>query len=125
MRSLICNPARLDGFKGADALLIGGQPSKAAEGRVNRFLLMVVRMVVFACGIGLPDLDHRIVHENTVTIVHAADEVNALAFSLRRHKSANRAAFGAAQMKEGACGLRGCRNEFVRFQTGSPPGRAE
>src|SRR5438477_12850758 len=118
MRRLIYNPARLDGFKSAGALLIRSQPSKASEGRFNRFLLMVVRMVVFACGIGLPNLDHRIVHENTVTIVHAADEMDALPFSLRCHKSANRAAFGAAQMKEGACGLRGCRNEFVRVQTG-------
>src|SRR5437763_15961383 len=83
MRGLVGNPAWLDGLEQASTVLIRGQPSKAAERRVNRLLLIVIRMVVFAGGIGLPDLDHRSVHGRAATIVHAPGEAYALALVCR------------------------------------------
>src|SRR5437764_9474506 len=124
MRRLVGNPAWLDGLEHASTVFIRGQAAKAAKRWINRLLLIVIRMVVFASGIGLPDLDHRIIHRSAVTIVHAAGEAYALALAFRGREPADRVVLGAAQVKEWTCGLRGRGNEFVRFQTVSPPVRA-
>src|SRR5437763_14283940 len=124
MRRLVGNPAWLDGLEHASTVLIRGQASKAVERGINRLLLIVIRMVVFSGGIGLPHLDHCIIHGSAVTIVHAASEAYALALTFRGREPADRVVLGAAQVKERACGLRGRGNEFVRFQRVSPPVRA-
>src|SRR5215471_4454022 len=93
------NPARLDGFKPADASRIGRQATKANKPWIKLFALKIVGMVVPALSIGLPDFDHRIVHGRAMAIQHAAEQADSFALGRVGYQAADGGGVGD-EMKE-------------------------
>ena len=98
--------ARLYGFEHAYAIMIGCQAAEAAEGRIMVGVTRVVGVVVRAARIGLPQLDHGVVHRNAIAIQNAADQRHAFALRAWASQAAGRFVHREAEMKERSDGLR-------------------
>src|SRR5207248_4914585 len=70
--------AGLDGAEAERAFIIGERPAVAAERRLERLRLLVLRAGVAAVAVRLPDLDPRIVHRSAIAIDDAAADGDAL-----------------------------------------------
>lgn len=77
--------ARLDGFKGIIAVLVGAATGKAAEARIRQRAL-VLRIREAPLRVGLPDLQHGIGHNDSVAVEHAALDPDAIAGDVGRQR---------------------------------------
>src|SRR4030095_12007641 len=73
------NAARLDGGEAERALRVGGDAAKTAPAALERLVLRVLGVRVFARGVGLPDLDQPVVHASAVAVDQPAGDGEALA----------------------------------------------
>src|SRR4029077_438424 len=74
----------LDSFKSVKTILIRARPPPARERRIQWFFLLVIRVIVAAVSVGLPNLHHRIRHGLSVPVEHLTFDANPLA--LRRFR---------------------------------------
>src|SRR5208282_1986570 len=102
--------ARLDRFKGADAVFVRALASVAPECRVDGFGLFVVWMVVFAIRICLPYLDQTI-GDRAFFIENGDNQLHALALYVRAGNLLDRQRTDQADREVRSDGLRWNRRE--------------
>src|SRR5580704_3779761 len=83
----IWNPPWIDRFESTVDLVVGRQAAESAQCRIVRLALHVLRMIVFAGRIGLPDLQHSIRNRCAVTVHQAKTDTDVLAFRIRPPKA--------------------------------------
>ena len=71
--------AGADRAVGVVAVLVGQHAAAAAEVRVERADVLVLLVAIAAAGIGLPDLDQRVLHRTVELVAHEAVHDDALA----------------------------------------------
>src|SRR6266700_5619768 len=102
--------AGFDGFKGTHAVFIRRQPPKTVKLRANGWLPVtlprVIRVVVPARGISLPNLNHGVIHGDTFAIEHTTGEYYAFSLHARSGQTPYRPVCGQAQMEKRPGGLR-------------------
>src|SRR5438552_5306085 len=112
MRSLKCVIAHaswLDRLEYAHPIVVGCNAAKAKPTGIERLRLQVVRMVVLAVCIGLPNLQHRIIHCNAVAIQYAEGDPYTFTFGLRACDALHTVLLGGQfDLEERANRLRRC-----------------
>src|SRR5215468_9721182 len=72
-------PPWLDGRETESPLFIGWNPPESHETSLDRLVLEIVRMKIFAVGVRLPDFEHRIRHAVAIAIEDAPFNLHSLA----------------------------------------------
>ncbi len=81
--------SRPDGLELAASILRGTGASEAEKAGVDGLGLLVIRMIVFAFRICLPNFDHRVIEPLAVAIQYANGKHDPLPFHLRARNAAD------------------------------------
>src|SRR5438552_18753082 len=102
--SITGHASGLDGFEDATAIFASGQASEPPKPGIERFRLQVVRVMILAFSVGLPEFDDGIWHRYSVAIEDTADQPEAFALGLRTGECSVKGGF-ETQVEERANGL--------------------
>ena len=94
------NTAGLNRLKFTRAVISGRHASVPVERRFDRLLLTILRMVVFAFRVRLPDLKHGVDERYTVTVEDTTPQMNPLALGLRIRNRPDGMIVGEAKVEE-------------------------
>src|SRR6266481_3307164 len=126
LQNIVPDASCLDGFELATPILSGCQSSEANPTRLYCLWLQIVRMVVFAVSVGLPDFKHRIIERRALAVQYSASQPNAFALYLRTGNALDAVlAGGQLKVEKWADSLRWSWNQIhIRPRTVWPQGRA-
>src|SRR4030095_15404644 len=70
--------SRFDRFKAIEAIFVGSRTPPAREARIERLLLLIVRVIIATVSIRLPDFDHSVRYWFSIPVEDAALDADPL-----------------------------------------------